>query len=414
MRARLLSLCLAVGPLTTGCASKSWSASVAVAGPANFEHSLRPNALRAGEAPRAWSLRERMSHYGVPGVAVAVLRGGQIVHVAGYGVREADTSDPVDANTMFSVASISKVATAGIVLRLVAKGVLDLDRDVDGYLTSWKVPPPPGSPRAPKVTLRMLMSHTAGFSQHGFKDFQPGEALPTVVQTLNGQAPSKHGPIVLIHPPGERFDYSGGGVTIEEALLGDVTHRPFEELARAELFGPLGLRRSTFENPLSASWGNIAKAHDRKGKLRALPRGWEAFAELAASGLWTTASDLGTYVATLIRCYRGESDYLPRALVADMMTEVAPGPHGLGPSLSGQGETRSFDHSGSNDSYKAYIEGNLHSGDGVVVLTNSARGSDLYREIRNAVADAYRWPTQPASKAVASEGGRSGEFALAL
>jgi CubicO group peptidase (beta-lactamase class C family) len=400
-RPSTLFFCLALGALTAGCAGTPL-ASVAVAGPASFERGLRPSALRGGEATPRWSLRERMEHYGVPGVAVAVLRGGAIVHAAGYGVREAGTSDRVDADTLFSVGSVSKVAAAGVVLRLVAKGVLDLDRDVDAYLTSWKVPPPREGGPAPKVTLRMLMSHTAGFGQHGFKDFQPGEALPTAVQTLEGRAPAKHGPVRLIHPPGERFEYSGGGVTVEQVVLGDVTGRPFEELARAELFEPLGLRRSTFENPLSPSRGNIAKAHDRKGKPRARPRGWEAFAELAASGLWTTARDLGAYVAALLRSYHGEGGFLPRALAVDMMTEVAPGPHGLGPRLSGRGETRTFSHSGSNESYKAYLEGNLYSGDGLVILTNGARGSELREEIRNAIADAYRWPARQAPPAVAA------------
>ncbi|HEU4408523.1 MAG TPA: serine hydrolase domain-containing protein [Polyangiaceae bacterium] len=398
-----LFVSLSLGAVLAGCAGAPGARSAADAtAPVAFEHGLRPGVLRAGQAPPGWSLRERMAHYGVPGVAVAVLRGGQVVHAAGYGVREAGTNDRVDADTLFSVASVSKVATAGVALRLVAKGALDLDRDVNAYLTSWQVPPREGA-RPPKVTLRMLMSHTAGFGQHGFKDFQPGEALPTALQTLDGQPPAKHEPVRLLHPPGERFGYSGGGVTVEQVVLGDVSGRPLEALARAELFGPLGMRRSTFENPLSAARGNIAKAHDHHGRPRARPRGWEAFAELAASGLWTSARELGAYVAALLRSYRGEGGFLPRALAVDMMTEVSPGGYGLGPRLSGWGETRVFSHSGSNESYKAYIEGNLSSGDGLVVLTNGARGADLYDEIRNAIADAYRWPTRRALRAIAAD-----------
>lgn len=92
--------------------------------------------------------------------------------------------------------------------------------------------------------------------------------------------------------------------------------------------------------------------------------------------------------AALIESYRGRSNFLPRTVAQDMMTEVWPSLHGLGPRLQGEGGTRYFHHGGANDSYRAWIEGHLESGNGLVILTNGNRGGQLMMEIRNALTDA--------------------------
>lgn len=355
-----------------------------------FEHNLRPGVLGPGQALPHWTLRERMKHYGVPGVAVAILHDGHVVYAGGFGVRVAGTRRKVDADTLFSVGSISKVVTAAITLRLASEGRLDIQRDIDDYLTSWHLPADPKFPHA-AINLRMLMSHTSGLGVHGFADFAPGAALPTLTQTLDGQSPAKNRPVRLLYAPGTHMLYSGGGVTVEQQVIDDVTGQPFETVARQQVFAPLGMRRSTFANPLPSTHVNVAHAHDAHGRPVALPRGWQAFPQQAASGLWTDAHDLGRFVAALIRTYQGRASFLPRPVAIDMMTEVAPGWHGLGPRLGGAGATRFFHHGGANDSYRAWIEGHLASGNGLVVLTNGARGAALAQEIRNAVADTAHW-----------------------
>ena len=366
---------------------------------AALEHGLRPSTLKSGEPLPGWSLKERMAHYQVPGVAIAILKDGKVVQAAGFGVREAGTQDSVDADTLFSVGSVSKVATAAITLRKVAAGKLDLDRDVNTYLTSWKVPKAPAF-ATDKVSLRMLMSHTSGLTVWGFDDYLPGEKLPTLVQTLDGVAPAKNAPVRIDFEPGTRMRYSGGGVTVEQLVLENTTRKPFETLARDELFQPVGMRRSTFVNPLPARLGNIAKAHDKDGQRAALPRGWETFPEQAASGLWTTANDLGALVGALLASYQGKGGFLPRPLAVQMMTEVTPSLHGLGPRLEGEGQTRVFHHGGSNDSYRAWIEGSLETGDGMVMLTNSPGGTQLMVEIRNALSDAQGRGVNPLVRTV--------------
>lgn len=360
----------------------------------SFEQGLRPTVLGAGETAPDWSIQERMAYYNVPGVAVAILKDGKVAFSTGYGVRAAGSQVSVNANTLFSVGSISKIVTAATTLRLVAESKLDLDRSLDDYLTSWHIPTSPDFPDA-VVTLRMLMSHTAGLNVHGFADYLPNEPLPTLVQTLNGMKPAKNAPVRLMHKPASRFDYSGGGVQVEQQVIEDVTGSSLEIVAKRQVFGPLGMRRSTFTNPLPAAHGNIAKAHDWVGKLAALPRGWQTFPEQAASGLWTSANDLGKFVGALIRSFQGTGDFLPQSIGRDMMTRVSPSWHGLGPRLDGAGATYYFHHGGANASYRAFIEGHLETGEGLVILTNGSNGDDLYNEIRNAVSDMLDWSSNP-------------------
>lgn len=353
-----------------------------------FEPRLRPTVHSGREQ---WTLAQRMTHHRVPGLAVAVLRGGAVVSMKGYGTRVAGSDAPVDPDTLFSVGSVSKVATAALCLRLVALGQLALDQGVGRWLRRWRIPEGPAGDRS-DISLRMLLSHTAGFNVHGFKDFEPSAPLPSLIQILDGSPPALNKPLQRIDPAGSRCRYSGGGYMVIQAIIEDVTGQSFAASAHQFLFAPLGMHQSRFEAAPAATVGNIAHAHDASGNRTARPRGWQSFPELAPSGLWSSARDLARLVAALTASYRTPDGFLPQALTMDMMTAVSPGTFGLGPRLAGQGDGRIFHHAGANDSYKAYIEGNLDSGDGLVIITNGARGDVLGDEIRNAVSDSQRWP----------------------
>ncbi|MBX9403369.1 serine hydrolase [Lysobacter sp. BMK333-48F3] len=379
---------------------------------AAIENGLRPSVAKPGVEVPSWTLQQRMAHYKVPGVAIAIVKDGRLAYAAGYGVREAGGADAVDADTLFSVGSVSKMITAATSLRLVAQGRLELDRDVNGYLKSWRIPQAPGI-ADPKVSLRMLLSHTSGLSVHGFEDYLPGEPLPSLVQTLDGVAPAKNQPIRLQRTPGARSEYSGGGIMVAQQLIEDVAGQPLDAVARGQVFEPLGMRRSTFQDPLQAGRDNIAKAHDRNGALAALPRGWESFPEQAASGLWTSAHDLGAFVGALIRSYRGEGGLLPQSLTIEMMTEVSPGTRGLGPELLGSGRARRFTHNGDNENYHAVIEGYPETGYGFAILTNGKNAKGLRGEIRNAISDALADGVKPLIRPIALELGAPVQAAYA-
>ncbi|UTW60333.1 beta-lactamase family protein [Kordiimonas sp. SCSIO 12603] len=354
-----------------------------------LEQNLRPRYTVGSEMPR-FNLAERMKHYGVPGVAIAIIKDGKLHEAKGFGVLQAGNDTPVDGDTLFSVGSVSKVVTAALIHRMQDEGKLNVDRDVNDFLKTWKLPDDRKWDDG-KINLRMILSHTAGFNVHGFPDFLPGEELPTVYDTLNGTAPARTDALRQVYQPGSRYRYSGGGYTLAQLLVSDVSDKSFEDTAKGTLLAPLGMNRSSFENPLPETVPNVAKAHNRNGEAVALPRGYEAMPEMAASGFWTSANELGTLVAALIESYRTNEGFLKQATAVDMMTKVATSVHGMGPRLQGSGLKRVFHHGGANDSYRAWIEGNLATGDGLVVLTNGSGGNNLYVEIRNAAADTYDW-----------------------
>ena len=211
-----------------------------------------------------------MAHFGVPGVAVAVIEDGELLYAQGFGVLQAGSDEPVTADTVFSVGSVSKMATAFLTLNLIQSGALDFDSDISHALPYWS--PETGPYDGAPLTVRMLLSHTGGLNLHGFADFMPGEALPTRAQTLNGQAPADHDPLRVEALPGSSYRYSGGGYTLLEGLIAQATGLSFEETAEAALFEHLGMTRSSFANPLPEDHGNIARAHDRAGAPTALPR----------------------------------------------------------------------------------------------------------------------------------------------
>lgn len=381
-----------------------------------------------GKPPAMATVAERMLHHGVPGMSIAVIRDGRLAWARAYGVLEAGQPDKVDTDTVFSVGSLSKVGAAAIALRLVDAGKLDLDRNVNDYLIRWKVPDNSFTARYP-VTLRGILSHTAGLTVRGFWNYAPDEPLPTVLDTLEGRMPAdnarqwgsdREGPVRVVYVPGSESRYSGGGTTVAQLVIEQTTDLPFDQAARRYLFEPLRMTRSTYQQPLPESHGNISKAHDQRGRSRAAEglwkrhrderkvaadtphvplRGYETMPEMAAAGLWASPSDYAKLVIALIDSYQGKpNSFLAPALARQMMTEVKPGSVGLGPFLSGAGQDRRFSHRGTNDSYTAYMEGHLATGNGVVVFTNSYGSSDLHKEATQAVALAEGWSVRSAAE----------------
>ena len=320
------------------------------------------------------NLSDKMKAHGVPGLSLAVIKNGTLDWAKGFGVLQVDGDKKINTETMFSVGSVSKVGTAVLVLKLAQGGAIDIDMDVNKYLRSWKVEENRYTAVKP-VTLRATMSHTAGLTVHGFADFQPSEKLPTTVQILNGESPAKNSKVYVNLPTGSRFRYSGGGTTVQQLLVEEIANEKFHTAASKWLFSPLKMNRSSYENPLPESYRNIAKAHNGKGEAVALPRGYEAMPESAASGLWTTPTDFSKLMIMLMHSYSGtDNRYLSKTMVRDMMTPVSPSAYGLGPKIEQKGSNLLFSHGGSNDSYRAQFIGNLENGNGLIVFTNGTNG----------------------------------------
>jgi CubicO group peptidase (beta-lactamase class C family) len=354
---------------------------------------LQPLSPVAGQEVR-WTLAERMAHYKVPGLSVAIIDGGRVVEAAGFGLADAVTGAPVTPDTLFQACSMSKPVAALAVMRAVERGELDLDAPVNTYLTSWQLPSGDGFD-AREVTLRRLLSHTAGTSVPGFGGYPMGTDVPTTVQVLDGAAPANSVPVRIVLPPGGQDQYSGGGTTIAQLVLEELTGLPCVALFARDALGPLGMTDSTFAQPLpEALWARAATGHDQGG-LPVAGR-WHVYPEYAAAGLWTTAADYAGFLIGMQAAARAEGGALSPEGVAAMMTAQPHSTHGIGPEISGTGNSLRFGHSGGNRGFRCDSRAYLHLGKGAVVLVNGEgvgnAGWTLTRELMNAIARAHDWP----------------------
>ena len=308
-------------------------------------------------------------------------------------VRLADVAAnrPVNQDTLFQAASISKPVTAMATVRLAQEGRFSLDADVNTLLRSWKVPASEHT-RGQPVTPRGLSSHTAGADDgFGFPGYAPSEPRPTLVQILDGHKPSNVGPVRFTRPPYQAYKYSGGSVTLMQLLLTDVTGKAFPALMEELVLGPLRMRNSTFEQPLPESRASqAAHAHDRNGKPQEAP--WHVYPEQAAAGLWTTPADLATFAIEVQQALRGaQGAVLTQASAREMTTPVGVGPYGVGLSLEKRGEGWYFTHGGSNWGFRCLLLAHVRKGYGVAVMTNGDNGGQAITEIVDRVAAAYSW-----------------------
>jgi CubicO group peptidase (beta-lactamase class C family) len=289
---------------------------------ARIENGFSPISPVAGEPPLKLNLQQLMQISNVPGLSVAIIENYKIAWAKGYGVTEAGGHAPVTTQTLFPAASISKPVTAMAALRLVEQGKLSLDEDVNLKLKSWKVPENQYTAEQ-KVTLRRILTHTAGTTIHGFLGYEPGQAVPTLVQILNGESPSNTEPVRVDFVPGTRQRYSGGGVMIEQQLMMDVTGKPFPEIMQEQVFDKLGLKDSTYEPSISAVRpDSAARGHNSDGG--ALTGKWNFQPELAAGGLWTTPSDLARIGIELALSKQGRSNrVLSPAMAREMLKRGA-------------------------------------------------------------------------------------------
>ena len=338
------------------------------------------------------TLQEVMKHFHTPGVSVAVIKDFKVHWAKGYGVADEKSGRPVQVDTLFQAASISKPVTAMAALRLVQEGRFSLDDDVNNLLKSWRVPESDLT-RDQSVTPRSLLSHTSGSDDgFGFPGYDPGVPLPSLVQILNGQPPSNRGPVLFKRRPYQAYKYSGGGIVIMQVLLGDLTGESFAGLMERIILGPLGLTNSTYQQPLpEALASRAAHAHNEEGKESVVP--WHVYPEQAAAGLWTTPSDLARVAIELQRALHGPSgSILNETTAREMIAPTGAGPFAIGFEISKRGEGWYFSHSGGNWGFQCHLLAHVRKGYGVVIMTNGSGGAgQVIDEIESRVAAAYHW-----------------------
>lgn len=356
-----------------------------------IENGLLPAATIKGQPAVRMNLGERMKHYNVPGVSIAFFEKGQITWTRAYGLADVASGRRVRPETLFQSASISKPAGALGVLHLVQEGKLNLDEDVNLKLRSWKIPENEFT-KEQKVTLRRILSHSAGMNIQRFPGYATGEPLPTTVQILNGEKPANTVPIRVDTLPGTIWRYSGGGYVAMQLLLSDVTGKPVPQLLDELVLRPIGMAHSTFEEPLPEKlWPSAATPYREDGKP--VKGGWHSYPEIIPAGLWTTPSDIARMAIEVQNEYAGKANKILSSEMMHEMLKHQKDDWGLGFALEAPGHKLRFSHGGSNEGFRCTLQAYTEApGQGIVIMTNGDQGWNLLNEILRAVSHEYGWP----------------------
>lgn len=338
------------------------------------------------------SLAERMAHYNVPACSVAIFEGGELTCAGAYGSINAVDGPDVDVETLFQAASMSKVVNAIVVFQLVADGVVTLDEDVNVKLRSWHVAENDFTKARP-VTLRRILNHRAGLTVHGFPGFAENSRLPSLPEILSGAVGALTEPVFVDILPESEDRYSGGGITVAQLLVEDVTGLSFADVAQQRVFGPLGLCRSTFRIPLPEDLArNTAHRHGFDGAP--LPGRWNYYPQMAAAGLWTTPTEFGRILAEIRAAWHGRSRLLDRSMANEMLTRRFGDDRGLGVYVYGDGDSLRYFHDGNNSGFHCAATMYAGSGQGAVVMTNALQGRNLWPEYFSGAAHVCGWPAE--------------------
>jgi CubicO group peptidase (beta-lactamase class C family) len=328
----------------------------------------------------AWSLAERMKFYKVPGLSITVIKDFRVEWARAYGVRDVETNEPVSTDTLFQAGSISKSVNAMVAMKKVEQGKISLDENINNKLASWKLPDNDFTAKK-KVTLRNLLSHTAGTTVHGFPGYAVNEKIPTLPQVLNGAAPANTAPVRVDLEPGTRFRYSGGGTTIAQLAIMDIEKKPYPDIARETVLAPLNMTNSTYSQPLPDDWrkqaatGYRPNGREVEGKIHVYP-------EMAAAGLWTTPTDLAKFAIEVQLSLAGRSNKILTKQSVETMTTSFMEDVGLGFFIEKHGNALYFGHGGADEGFRAEMLVSRDKGYGVVVMANSDNGG---------VAREYGW-----------------------
>jgi len=337
----------------------------------------------SGEKP--WTIAERMAHYKIPGLSIAVIQNYKLIWAKGYGWADDSLKTPVTTQTLFQAASISKSLNGVGVLKLVQNKKVDLYTDINTYLTSWKFPYD-SLASGKKITIANLLSHTAGLTVHGFRGYDRGTPLPTVIQILDGVKPANSDAVRSMFAPGIKSEYSGGGTTISQLIVMDVTHLPYAEYMKKEVLLPLGMTGSTFSQPPTGIKPTLL-ATGYRGDGKPVEGNYHIYPEEAPAGLWTNPTDLAKYIIETQLAYEGKSaKVLNQSTTVIRLTPYIDKNAALGVFINN--DKAYFGHGGANEGFRCQYYGSLKDGNGVVVMVNSDNGSIL-QEVINSVAKVY-------------------------
>lgn len=316
----------------------------------------------------------------VPGAAVAIIEDGEIVLQKCYGYADLEKGVKVTGKTGFNIGSISKTVAAWGVMKLVHEGKIELDASAEKYLSRWHLPE--SEFNSDEVTISRLLSHTAGLSLHGYPGWSPDDTLPTIEESLNGK---NNGPgrVEIIMEPGTKYKYSGGGFTMLQLIIEEVTGQKFEDYIQAQILNPLGMTNSSYKIDDKMMAASAFEYNNYGEKID-----FELFTAQAAAGLHTTLEDF-THLA-LASLYKNENrekynSILPDNMIRQMMKAV-PEAHGffgygMGYQVDHIAPMTLSGHGGDNTGWHAIFRVNPVTNDGFLALTNGGGGNTICYQI---------------------------------
>jgi CubicO group peptidase (beta-lactamase class C family) len=342
-----------------------------------------------------YNIEERMRELNIPGVSIAVINDGEIEWAKGYGFADSSENRKVTTETLFQAGSISKPVAATRALQLVEQGTFDLDENVNNYLSSWKLPDNEFTEKE-KVTLRRILNHTAGLTVWGFPGYVKGDTIPVISEILDGKGNTD--PVRVYKEPGEGWRYSGGGYTIMQLMVTDVEQKQFPEVMYENVLNPLGMKSSTYENPLPEKYHQVA-ATGYHSDSNPVEGKWHTYPEMAAAGLWTTPSELILWGKEIQQILQSQEDGLLKTKTVNEMLTPNEDSQGLGPYVL----DLSFGHGGSDEGFRAELLVWKETANAVVIMVNSNNGGTIMREIMHSIVREYNLPDYSHSKRVFKE-----------
>ena len=338
----------------------------------------KPNEIEQFVSELDQKIPQLLNDFIVPGTAIAIIENGEIILQKGYGYSNIDKGIKVTNTTGFNIGSISKTVAAWGVIKLVQEGKIELDAPAEKYLTRWHLPKSEFD--SDKVTIRRLLSHTAGLSLHGYPGWSPNDDLPTIEESLDGK---NNGPghVEIIMEPGTKWKYSGGGFSILQLIIEEVTEQKFEDYMQTEILNPLGMTSSSYtidEKILNST----SLEHNGFGEVI----DFELFTAQAAAGLHTTINDFTKFAQASLYANKNNQQQILSTSYLQQMMDPAPasnGRYGLGyqiDSIKGTSVTLAG-HGGANTGWHAFLRVNPVTNDGFIMITNGGAGHNIYRQV---------------------------------
>ena len=356
------------------------------------ERGLLPAVYLSGLSPKKMSLADRLAFYRVPGIGLAVIDGRRVEWEKSYGEKDGQTAAPLTSETLLQGGAFSQMIAAAVSLKLAERGVLSLDEDIRSRLSSWAFPSEFAANET-RLTVRALLSHSAGLSDQAIPGYGRDEPIPTLAQMLDGAKPAHNGPLWV--PPrrssAAKTRYSEAGYVLLEKYLEDVTGKPFAALAQEMVLGPLGLKNSTFDQPLPENFRErAASGHLREA--RPVAGLGQTYPHKAASGLWTTPVDFASFLLDLLHSATGGTGKILSPASARTLLSPQAESYGFGFLVAGAGDDIQFKLRAKTHGFSAFMVLYPVKGRGAVLMADSDNGPFLIDEILAALAEAYKWP----------------------